>query len=458
MDADDVAEAPIHSINSGPAMAPVAGRHYAAATPARHRRDRRRHRRHELRRQPGARRAASRGRARPGSGQPLPRPHDRLPLGRRARASAPAAARSPGSTPAACCTSARRAPAPTPGPACYGTRRHRRRRSPTPRWCSATSIPAFFLGGAMPLDLEAARAPRSPAQVGEPLGLDDVEEAAAAVAARSRPRRWSARSRRSPSTRASTRARPVLVGGGGAAGLNAVAVARRLGCAEVVIPAVGAALSAAGALMSDLSAELCASIVPTTSERFDAEAVNAVLAELERARARRSSTGPAAGSVEQTHRAIRRGPLPAPDLGDRGAAARRPLRGRDATCAGLRRRTSTPRTADLRDRDPGSPDRVRRPGGARVRCRLRDAARAGSPPASTDDAGPAGARQVYFAERRLGRGAGPAASRRCAATRLGRRARRSSSRRSRRSWSTRARSPAATAARQPRDRGGEGAA
>jgi N-methylhydantoinase A len=29
LDADDVAAAPIHSLNSGPAMAPVAGRHYA---------------------------------------------------------------------------------------------------------------------------------------------------------------------------------------------------------------------------------------------------------------------------------------------------------------------------------------------------------------------------------------------------------------------------------------------
>ena len=30
VDAADMAAAPIHSINSGPAMAPIAGRHYAA--------------------------------------------------------------------------------------------------------------------------------------------------------------------------------------------------------------------------------------------------------------------------------------------------------------------------------------------------------------------------------------------------------------------------------------------
>ena len=49
----------------------------------------------------------------------------------------------------------------------------------------------------------------------------------------------------------------VLVGGGGAAGLNAVGDRRAgCGCPEVIIPAVGAALSAAGALMSDLTREL----------------------------------------------------------------------------------------------------------------------------------------------------------------------------------------------------------
>ena len=39
----------------------------------------------------------------------------------------------------------------------------------------------------------------------------------------------------------------VLVGGGGAAGINAVAVGKRLGCAGVLIPETGALLSAANA-------------------------------------------------------------------------------------------------------------------------------------------------------------------------------------------------------------------
>jgi N-methylhydantoinase A len=68
----------------------------------------------------------------------------------------------------------------------------------------------------------------------------------------------------------------VLIGGGGAAGLNGVAIARRLGCRRVVVPAVGAALSAAGALMSDLGTEF-ARMAFTTARRFDAARVNDVL-------------------------------------------------------------------------------------------------------------------------------------------------------------------------------------
>ena len=72
----------------------------------------------------------------------------------------------------------------------------------------------------------------------------------------------------------------MLVGGGGAAGLNAAAVAKRLGCKTAIIPSVGAALSAAGALMSDLSAEF-AEIKFTNGKNFDQEVINQVLTQLE---------------------------------------------------------------------------------------------------------------------------------------------------------------------------------
>ena len=71
----------------------------------------------------------------------------------------------------------------------------------------------------------------------------------------------------------------VLIGGGGAAGLNAVAIARRLGMPQVVIPETGATLSAVGGLLSDLSAEFATTFV-TSSQRFDYDAAGKVLAGL----------------------------------------------------------------------------------------------------------------------------------------------------------------------------------
>ena len=96
---------------------------------------RRRHRHRDRRPTPAARAttsawsgaARSRGRARRWLGAPRLRAHDRLPVGRRAGASARAAARSPGSTTAACCTSARRAPARARA-RLLRARRHRSRR------------------------------------------------------------------------------------------------------------------------------------------------------------------------------------------------------------------------------------------------------------------------------------------------------------------------------------------
>ena len=71
--------------------------------------------------------------------------------------SAPAAARSPGSTRAGCCASARRARAPIPGPVCY------RRGGAEPTVTDANVVlgrlnPDYFLGGEIGLDVEGARA------------------------------------------------------------------------------------------------------------------------------------------------------------------------------------------------------------------------------------------------------------------------------------------------------------
>jgi N-methylhydantoinase A len=73
----------------------------------------------------------------------------------------------------------------------------------------------------------------------------------------------------------------VLIGGGGAAGLNASIVGRRLGCDAVIIPQLGGVLSAVGMLLSDLVAEYGATFV-ASSEEFDLDGVNGVLAGLQK--------------------------------------------------------------------------------------------------------------------------------------------------------------------------------
>ncbi len=163
-----------------------------------------------------------------------------------------------------------------PGPACYG-------RGGTAATVTDAAVvlghldAAAFSGGAMPLDAAAA-AVAVRAAVGSPLGLEDVDAAAAIL-----------RLTTEQMVRAIEEicleqgidpAGSVLVGGGGAAGLNAVAVAQRLGCRQLILPAVAAALAAAGALMSDLTAAFTAT-VPTTSATFATQAVNDALAALE---------------------------------------------------------------------------------------------------------------------------------------------------------------------------------
>jgi N-methylhydantoinase A len=159
-----------------------------------------------------------------------------------------------------------------PGPVCYG-------RGGTRVTVSDASLvlghldPTFFLGGQMPLDRAAAESAIA-RQVAKPLGLD-VTRAAAAILAVATENMAQAIVDITVNQGIDPRD-AVLIGGGGAAGLNSVQIARRLGCRRLVIPAVGAALSAAGALMSDLRADFHQACLVHTGH-FDRAAVNAVL-------------------------------------------------------------------------------------------------------------------------------------------------------------------------------------
>ncbi|MET0490650.1 MAG: hydantoinase/oxoprolinase family protein [Acidimicrobiales bacterium] len=278
VDADDVVQAPILSINSGPSMAPVAGREYAAADTG----------------SPEVIVADAggttydvtlvRGGQIPWTRSAWVGPRFTGHMTGLPSIDVKSVGAGGGSIawvdPGGLLHVGPQSAGAVPGPACYG-------RGGTDATVTDAAVVlghldvAAFAGGSMPLDPEAAAAAVRRA-VGEPLGLDDVEAAAAIL-----------RLTTEQMVRAIEEicleqgidpAGSVLVGGGGAAGLNAVAVAQRLGCKELVLPAVAAALAAAGALMSDLTAAYAAT-VPTTSDAFATESVNEALTSL-RARAR----------------------------------------------------------------------------------------------------------------------------------------------------------------------------
>jgi len=181
-----------------------------------------------------------------------------------------------------------------PGPVCYG------HGGTKPTVTDAALVlgyidAAFFLGGSMRLDVAGAQAAIA-RQVAEPLGLS-LDEAASAMIAVATENMVQAILDITVDQGIDPR-EAVLVGGGGAAGLNSVLIARRLETPRLLIPEVGAALSAAGALMSDLTAQYHATLF-TRSAAFDHERVNAVLDALER-EARAFIDGPGQGSLQQT--------------------------------------------------------------------------------------------------------------------------------------------------------------
>ena len=158
-----------------------------------------------------------------------------------------------------------------PGPACYG--RGGIDATVTDAALVAGYLPEGLLGGRMVLDVEAARA--AVARVAAVLGRDLAETAHAiinvagetmitaivdiTVAEGLDPRDCT------------------LVAGGGAAGLNVVAIARELGCSRVLLPKTASAMSACGMQFADIVFEQAAGAF-TTSSAFDQVRVGNALA------------------------------------------------------------------------------------------------------------------------------------------------------------------------------------
>ena len=164
-----------------------------------------------------------------------------------------------------------------PGPVCYGAG------GSEPTVTDACLVlgyldPAYFLGGTMRLDSGAA-AQAIADHVATPLGVSP-HDAAAAIVSVATENMVQAISEITVNQGIDP-AQSVLIGGGGAAGLNAIFIARRLGCPTVIIPETGAGLSAAGALISDLTSESRDTFF-TTSNAFDRDGVNRTLEALHR--------------------------------------------------------------------------------------------------------------------------------------------------------------------------------
>ena len=274
LDASDVADAPIHVINSGPSMAPVAGRYYASLDC-------------------GSQSAVIADTGGTSYDVTLVR-RGRIPSTRETwlgpmytghMTGFPAIdVKSIGAGGGSIAWLDRggllhvgpRSAGSVPGPVAYG--RGGRQATVTDASLILGYLdPAYFLGGTLPLDLVAA-ARAVDEQIANPLGID-VCAAAAAIMAVTTERMVQSIEEITVNQGVDPRG-AVLIGGGGAAGLNAVAIGRRLGCETVIVPELGATLSAAGALMSDLMAEFAVAFL-ANSATLDTAKANAVLRDLE---------------------------------------------------------------------------------------------------------------------------------------------------------------------------------
>ncbi|MFM2478657.1 hydantoinase/oxoprolinase family protein [Celerinatantimonas sp. MCCC 1A17872] len=163
----------------------------------------------------------------------------------------------------------------TPGPACYG------RGGIHPTVTDAALVlgyldPHNFLGGRMTLDLDAAREAFQN-HLAKPLGIS-IEQSAEAVL------RITSEDMRGFTTdmTISQGIDPrdcVMVAGGGAAGMNIVRIAKDLGISHVIIPRLASGLSAVGGQCTDISATVSSGQYMSTT-KFDIAKANQVVAEL----------------------------------------------------------------------------------------------------------------------------------------------------------------------------------
>jgi 5-oxoprolinase (ATP-hydrolysing)/N-methylhydantoinase A len=162
-----------------------------------------------------------------------------------------------------------------PGPACYG------QGGTEPTVTDANLLlgyydPAFFLGGRMRLDVEAARAAMTRVGAQLDLGAEAVAAGIHALVTDS----MAAAARVHLVERGRDPRRYAMLAFGGAGPAHACAVARALGVREVVIPPASGAASALGFLDAPLTFEFARSLVTRVGPDCDTHAVNRTLDEL----------------------------------------------------------------------------------------------------------------------------------------------------------------------------------
>lgn len=163
-----------------------------------------------------------------------------------------------------------------PGPVCYG----RGGDKPTVTDAAVTLgyiDPGYFLAGKLTLDAESAREAIS-THVAEPLGIS-VAQASWAILTVANEHMVTAVRDITVNQGIDPRD-TVLVAGGGAGGLTMAKIAEELGCSRVLVPRTASALSATGGLFGDVVTEFTVSRRVESGD-FDFDSVNEALASLD---------------------------------------------------------------------------------------------------------------------------------------------------------------------------------
>ncbi|MCP8895269.1 hydantoinase/oxoprolinase family protein [Shinella daejeonensis] len=162
-----------------------------------------------------------------------------------------------------------------PGPACYGKGGDKATVTDAALVLGYID-PAYFLGGRMKLDVDAAK--KAVGTLATELGIS-LERAAFAIINIANEHMINA-IQDITVAEGFDPCESTLVAGGGAAGINIVPIARELGVRTIILPKTASALSASGMQFSDIIFEESGNCVTTTG-RFDYEGVRNTLDEID---------------------------------------------------------------------------------------------------------------------------------------------------------------------------------